>query len=573
MNVVTLILRWPGILIGVLFMVAVLTACGDSGGSAPQTTPADSSPARSDSAGSTSLDDYIAWCSEEAQESLDDSEEYTYEEVSIFYGKQIEIMESVAPPVEVADWHNKGLAGWKAVKKALDAEPEDAIFNPFILFADSEVVSRFEEVEDALNDMSASAREQLVAGGCFDEDADSLGPIPKKEMGSLATCEPRRRDEAALVALYKATDGPNWRNNTNWLTDAPLSDWAGISTTRITVNERVVGECVTMLSLGNNQLSGEIPAELGALLALQRLDLSDNQLSGEIPAELGALLALQRLDLSDNQLSGEIPAELGNLLNLGVLKLGYNQLSGEIPAGLGNVLNLTSLNLSDNQLSGEIPPELGHIRYIYLDGNQLSGRVLRPNGTNPQYAWDGSTIRVSWDEVPGADYYNVYYDDSSGGVCLLRSDGSPSFCDELATNVVGTTYVHTDPDSDKNYYWVFACNSNGCSDTNSPNPATPIGTPPNAPTNARYALDGSTIRVSWDAADGADYYTVHYDLFPDSDCSRGWGFCRELATNVVGTTYVHTSPNRNRDDNYYWVVSCNSSGCSDIDSKNPAKPE
>ena len=166
-------------------------------------------------------------------------------------------------------------------------------------------------------------------------------------------------------------------------------------------------------------------------------------------------------------MSEEIPAELANLSNLTSLNLYGNQLSGTIPAELGNLSNLTSLNLSDNQLSGEIPPELGHIRYIYLDGNQLSGRVLRPNGTNPQYAWDGSTIRVSWDEVPGADYYNIYYDDSFGDVCLLRSDGSPSFCDELATNVVGTTYVHTDPDSDKNYYWVFACNSNGCSDTDS----------------------------------------------------------------------------------------------------------
>ena len=135
MNVVTLILRWPGILIGVLFMVAVLTACGDSGGSAPQTMPADSSPGRNDSTGSTSLDDYIAWCSEEAQESLDDSEEYSYEEVSIFYGGAIEMMESVAPPVEVADWHNKGLVGWKTLKRRLDAEPKDAIFNPFIISA------------------------------------------------------------------------------------------------------------------------------------------------------------------------------------------------------------------------------------------------------------------------------------------------------------------------------------------------------------------------------------------------------------------------------------------------------
>lgn len=29
---------------------------------------------------------------------------------------------------------------------------------------------------------------------------------------------------AALVALYETTDGPNWINNDNWLTDAPLSE-------------------------------------------------------------------------------------------------------------------------------------------------------------------------------------------------------------------------------------------------------------------------------------------------------------------------------------------------------------
>ena len=36
-------------------------------------------------------------------------------------------------------------------------------------------------------------------------------------------------DRAALVALYNATDGPNWVDNTNWLTDAPLGGvvWGG----------------------------------------------------------------------------------------------------------------------------------------------------------------------------------------------------------------------------------------------------------------------------------------------------------------------------------------------------------
>ena len=37
-------------------------------------------------------------------------------------------------------------------------------------------------------------------------------------------------DRDALVSLYNATDGPNWANNTNWLTDEPLESWYGVET-------------------------------------------------------------------------------------------------------------------------------------------------------------------------------------------------------------------------------------------------------------------------------------------------------------------------------------------------------
>ena len=37
-------------------------------------------------------------------------------------------------------------------------------------------------------------------------------------------------DRAALVALYEATDGPNWVSNEGWLTDAPLGEWYGVDT-------------------------------------------------------------------------------------------------------------------------------------------------------------------------------------------------------------------------------------------------------------------------------------------------------------------------------------------------------
>ena len=594
--------RWASLLLGLLLLVS-LTTCSDS----QETVPRNEDGA---------WDDYVSWCSQASLEEPPGDEDQTYGEVSTFYAGVAERMKSASPPAEVADWHSKYVDLLEAMNALIDAEPEDEIFNPIDIFFDSEVVSLFKEVEEALNDMPEDARERLAAAGCLGDDASeptgeglSAAPQPDStapadsgrtstDSASMPKCEPRSSYVPALVAFYNATDGPNWKDNTNWLTDAPLGDWAGVSANRITVNGRVVGECVTQLWLGwnrlkgelpaelgsllslaeldlaNNQLSGELPAELGSLLNLRLLDLADNQLSGEIPAELGGLPNLRRLDLANNQLSGEIPAELGGLLNLQRLYLGRNQLSGEIPAAIGNLPNMIWLSLPDNQLSGEIPAELGNIPNLSLDGNRLTGRVLRPGGANPQYAWEGSTIRVSWDPVAGADHYTIYHDDFHDSACELESDGRLSFCEELATDVTGTTYVHTNPSLSENYYWVVSCNSGGCSEIDSQNPAAPAEAIPTTPANARYAVEGSTIRVSWDAVDGADYYKVYYDARSDSSCEFGRdgrpSFCEELATDVTGTTYVHTNPSLSK--NYYWVVSCNSGGCSEIDSQNPAAP-
>ena len=498
--------RWASLLLGLL-LLASLTACGDS----QETVPRNEYGA---------WDDYVSWCSQASLEEPPGDEDQTYGEVSTFYAGVAERMSSTSPPVEVADWHNKYLDAIEAMKALIDAEPQDEIFNPIDIFFDSEVVSLFEEVGEALKDMPEDARERLAAAGCLSDDAseptgeglsvtpqpDSTAPADSGRTStgpaSMPKCEPRSSYVPALVALYNATDGPNWKDNSNWLTDAPLDDWAGVSADRITVNGRIEGECVTQLwlnsnrlngelpaelgsllslaelHLSNNQLSGAIPAELGSLLNLQLLDLSDNQLSGAIPAELGGLPNLQRLDLANNQLSGAIPAELGGLLNLQRLYLGRNQLSGEIPAAIGNLPDIIWLSLPDNQLSGEIPAELGNIPTLVLEGNRLTGRVLRPGGANPQYAWEGSTTRVSWDAVDGADYYKVYYDADFDSSCDLDSDGRLSFCEELATDVTGTTYVHTNPSLSENCYWVVSCNSDGCSHIDKEYPAQLIGPTP-----------------------------------------------------------------------------------------------
>ena len=157
-------------------------------------------------------------------------------------------------------------------------------------------------------------------------------------------------DRAALAALYNATNGSSWQDDTNWLSNRPLGEWHGISTD--------ADGRVAELDLFGKQLSGPIPSELGNLDNLEWLSLRSNQLSGPIPSELGNLANLKFLGLSGNQSSGSIPSELGNLANLEGLWLENNQLSGSIPPELGNLANLESLGLSGNQLSGCVPAAL-----------------------------------------------------------------------------------------------------------------------------------------------------------------------------------------------------------------------
>ena len=179
-----------------------------------------------------------------------------------------------------------------------------------------------------------------------------------------------RPELAALHALYNATDGANWINSGNWLSDAALSDWHGIKTDD-------EGRITEIYLIGNN-LEGEIPAELGRLSQLEGLYLARNELSGSIPPELGDLYNLEVLMLFDNDLTGVIPYQLGNLGNLEEIHLGRNQLSGRIPPQLGNLENLRRLHLTVNELSGSIPASLGNLtnlQQLSIAANELTGSI------------------------------------------------------------------------------------------------------------------------------------------------------------------------------------------------------
>ena len=201
-------------------------------------------------------------------------------------------------------------------------------------------------------------------------------------------------DRAALIALYDATDGPNWTNRTNWLSDEPLEHWYGVTTdddgrvTQLLLRENnlngpipaAVGNLTGLVRLDfqGNQLSGSIPGSLGNLANLERLSLSRNSLSGPIPPGLLNLTELKELYLHTNQLSGTIPSSLSNLAGLEILLLYGNRFTGTIPSSLGNLSDLVELNLSSNDLTGVIPPELGRLTkltYLSLRSNGLTGPI------------------------------------------------------------------------------------------------------------------------------------------------------------------------------------------------------
>ncbi len=199
-----------------------------------------------------------------------------------------------------------------------------------------------------------------------------------QELG-LTSCDlPPSGDPAlereALVALYQATGGPSWENSANWLTNAPVGEWYGVTAT---------GDgLVTALNLPENGLRGQIPPEIGILRNLVSLNLGHNRFTGTIPAQMGSLVGLRVLGLTnagrEGGLSGPIPPELGNLARLRTLYLGGHDLSGELPSSLANLTELEQLVLWENRLRGPIPPWLGSLTKLHrleLWSNQFSGPI------------------------------------------------------------------------------------------------------------------------------------------------------------------------------------------------------
>jgi len=265
-----------------------------------------------------------------------------------------------------------------------------------------DAVVTWESSDESVATVSAQGLVTAVMNG-FAWITARFGNVEKRILVDVEALPPTSNREV-LTALYYSMGGPEWTNNTNWLSAAPLDDWHGVRTIHpgnvlslsleynslkgtLPTQLAQLG-LLSALNLKGNQISGEIPAEIGLLTRLNTLDLSENDLTGSIPPELGDLPNMYSMKLGENNLTGSIPPELGQLdlysqfsssnLPGPTLDLGGNRLSGPIPSEMGNLTNVVHLNLSGNQLSGSIPPELGRmVKVIILDlsDNQFSGSI------------------------------------------------------------------------------------------------------------------------------------------------------------------------------------------------------
>ena len=259
----------------------------------------------------------------------------------------------------------------------------------------------------------------------------------------------KAREREALVALYKATNGDNWTNNTNWCSDKPIHEWYGVGVDSYEL------ERVNRLFLSNNNLSGVIPEEIGNLEGLKELYFDGNNLKGSIPESIGNLKGLKKLWLGGNALIGSIPENLGNLINLEILELGGNNLTGSIPRSIDALKKAKIILLAHNQLEGSIPEcfaNLSNLVDLDLYGNCLSGIVPEKLLQHPNWKkWDPELDILS--QRPGyiLQIENLYAStdfSKDGEVVALQTHSKGN---GITIVMMGDQFVDTDMENDGLY--------------------------------------------------------------------------------------------------------------------------
>jgi surface protein len=236
----------------------------------------------------------------------------------------------------------------------------------------------------------------------------------------------------ALVSLYNATDGPNWTNNANWLSNEPLDTWHGVSLN--------ADRSLNTLNLSANSLNGSLVTELGELTQMETLNLSENELSGNIPDVFLNITNLNTLILNNNELTGVLPdlsqtalySSVDGILAIENNDFIFSDLEPQINNLILNVNTLTYAPMNPFTEPETIPIVVG--QNITLDAafnNGTSGRSA--NAALNVYQWYKDDVLI-----------NGATDSSYTIVSATNTDAGTYICNVTNTDVPGLT-LETSP--------------------------------------------------------------------------------------------------------------------------------
>lgn len=170
----------------------------------------------------------------------------------------------------------------------------------FVVLVDEESGSRL-PIDSATGEAARWRGEVTEAGKARGVEAvfDAITASVRLHPPAPSCQDPATAPDCAV--LLEARDTLAGDAELNWSAELSIRYWWGVF-----VDSRT-GR-VTELDVSWMGLNGRIPAVLGQLSALTRLQLGPhNQLTGEIPGELGQLEGLWDIDLGGNQLEGCVP--------------------------------------------------------------------------------------------------------------------------------------------------------------------------------------------------------------------------------------------------------------------------
>ena len=213
-------------------------------------------------------------------------------------------------------------------------------------------------------------------------------------------------DSLALVDFYTATDGPNWTDNTNWLS-GEVNTWHGVTVT----DNRVV-----QLELSNNQLSGSFPIAMSDLTGLEYADLRGNALSGILGDWISNFSeATDYLLIGDNQLSGtvtHVDYTLGNI------DLTNNTLTFEDFVSV--VDSLPNLTYAPQSIVGTTTNTFRNVEDSYTLSIDIDESL-----TDNQYVWYRDGVAI--DTTTAGEYVmdTVVVSDEGVYVCEIINSAAP----------------------------------------------------------------------------------------------------------------------------------------------------